>query len=205
MKKFTLALALLASFSTFAQGDAQAGKTKTTTCVACHGTEGNSMLGIYPNLAGQHENYLFKQLKEFKLGAETGGKKGRYEPSMSAMATPLTEQDMADLAAYYASLPLKLGTTTETSIDVGQTLYRFGDKERQITACIACHGPRGNGTTSSGFPNISGQQADYVKKQLETFRSGERNNDLNGMMRLVAKKLTDDEITALSQYVGGLH
>ena len=205
MTKLTLFLSLLLSFSAFAQGDAKAGKDKTTTCVACHGTDGNSLVGLYPNLAGQHENYLLKQLQEYQLGAKTNGKQGRYNVNMVGMVLPLTDQDMADLAAYYASLPLKLGATPLGSIEVAQTLYRYGDKERKIAACIACHGPRGNGTVSSGFPNIAGQQADYIKTQLEAFRAGERNNDLNAMMRMVASRLTDDEIAALSQYVGGLH
>lgn len=205
MIKLTLLLSLVLSFPALAQGDADAGKTKTITCVACHGFDGNSMIGLYPNLAGQHETYLFKQLKEFKLGAQTTGKSGRYDPNMAGMVLPLTEQDMADLAAYYASLPIKLGSTPASSIELGENLYRFGDKKRKITACIACHGPRGNGTSSSGFPNISGQQADYAKKQLEAFRATERNNDLNGMMQAIAKQLTDEEIVSLSQYVQGLH
>lgn len=205
MTKFTLLLSLLISLPAFAQGNIAAGKSKTTTCVACHGADGNGIVGLYPNLAGQHENYLLKQLKEFKLGAQTDGEKGRYDPNMVGMVMPLTEQDMADLAAYYASLPIKYTFTPVSSIDIAQSLYRYGDKERKITACIACHGPRGNGTTSSGFPNISGQQTDYAEKQLKAFRSGMRHNDMNGMMRSVAKNLTNEEITALAQYVGGLH
>lgn len=205
MSKFTLVLALFASFSVWAQGNAEAGKTKTATCVACHGESGNSAVGLYPNLAGQQQKYLFKQLKAFKLGAQTQGEKGRYNINMAAMVIGLSEQDMADLAAYYASLPVKLGVTPETAIDTGQQLYRYGDKARNITACIACHGPRGNGTPSSGFPKISGQQTDYLIKQLSDFRLGERKTDPNGMMRLVAAMLSDDEITKVSEYVGGLH
>lgn len=159
----------------------------------------------YPKIAGQHAGYLEKQLKDFKLAMGTGGAQGRNDPVMGGMAMPLTEQDMADLAAYYASLPISDNTTPESSIEIGQTLYRFGDAERGVTACTACHGPRGNGTSLSGFPKISGQNAEYVKLQLEKFRDGQRVNDMNAMMRAVAAKLTDDEITALSQYVGGLH
>lgn len=206
MNKYPLFVSLLLlSLPVLAQGNIAAGKAKSTTCVACHGVDGISMIGINPNLAGQHANYLFKQLNDYKLGTETQGERGRYNASMAAMVMPLTEQDMADLAAYYASLPINVGVTPISSIDVAQSLYRYGDKQRQISACIACHGPRGNGTTSSGFPNISGQQPEYAAEQLKAFRSGMRHNDMNGMMRSVANKLTDQEIEALAQYVGGLH
>ncbi|MDX1303954.1 c-type cytochrome [Photobacterium sp.] len=205
MKKLVLILTLLASCSAWAQGDAEAGKAKAVVCAACHGADGNSMIAQYPKIAGQHSGYLEKQLKEFKLAMTTGGKEGRNDPVMGGMAMPLSEQDMADLAAYFSTLPISDNTTPESSVAVGQQLYRFGDPERGIAACTACHGPRGNGTSLSGFPKISGQHAEYVKIQLEKFRSAQRNNDMNQMMRSVAAKLSDDEITALSQYVGGLH
>ncbi|MCE7566398.1 cytochrome c4 [Aliivibrio fischeri] len=205
MKKLALILTLLASCSTWAQGDIEAGKQKSATCAACHGQEGNSTLTQYPNIAGQHAGYLEKQLKEFKLGMETQGKQGRLEPVMSGMAMPLTEQDIMDLSAYFASLPMADNTTPEEVIPEGKALYLAGDIERGITACVACHGPRGNGTSLSGFPKISGQHADYVKAQLEKFRSADRANDMNAMMRDIAKKLTDEDIDTLSKYVGGLH
>ncbi|CAK1719473.1 c-type cytochrome [Vibrio crassostreae] len=205
MKKLALILSLLASCSVWAQGSIEAGKAKSQTCVACHGADGNSLITQYPKLAGQHEKYLEKQLKELKLGMTSGGKQGRYEPVMGAMAMPLSEEDMADLAAYYASLPISSNSTPENVVDEGKVLYTAGNAERGVTACIACHGPRGNGTELSGFPKISGQHADYIKAQLEKFRDGSRNNDMNAMMRDVAKKLTDAEIDTLSKYVGGLH
>ncbi|CAK3162332.1 c-type cytochrome [Vibrio sp. 10N.261.46.E12] len=205
MKKLALILSLLASCSVWAQGSIEAGKAKSQTCVACHGADGNSLITQYPKLAGQHEKYLEKQLKELKLGMTSGGKQGRYEPVMGAMAMPLSEEDMADLAAYYASLPISSNSTPENVVDEGKVLYTAGNAERGVTACIACHGPRGNGTELSGFPKISGQHADYIKAQLEKFRDGSRNNDMNAMMRDVAKKLTDADIDTLSKYVGGLH
>lgn len=205
MKKLALILSLLASCSVWAQGSIEAGKAKSQTCVACHGADGNSLITQYPKLAGQHEKYLEKQLKELKLGMTSGGKQGRYEPVMGAMAMPLSEEDMADLAAYYASLPISSSSTPENVVDEGKVLYTAGNAERGVTACIACHGPRGNGTELSGFPKISGQHADYIKAQLEKFRDGDRNNDMNAMMRDVAKKLTDADIDTLSKYVGGLH
>ncbi|MCL9782886.1 cytochrome c4 [Vibrio sp. S4M6] len=205
MKKLVLIVSLLASGPLWAQGDIEAGKAKSESCAACHGPDGNSLLGIYPNLAGQHEKYLFKQLKDLKLGMETSGKQGRYNPVMSGMALPLSEQDMADLAAYYASLPAQEGTTPENVVEQGRALYSGGDEERGLTACIACHGPRGHGGELSGFPRLSGQQAEYIKIQLEEYRQGSRANDMNAIMRDIAKKLTDEDIAVLSQYVGGLH
>lgn len=205
MKKLALILSVLASCSVWAQGSIEAGKAKSLTCAACHGADGNSPLTIYPKLAGQHEKYLEKQLKELKLGASSGGKQGRYDPVMSAMAMPLSDEDIADLAAYYASMSISGNTTPEDVVAQGKVLYTAGDASRGLTACIACHGPRGNGTELSGFPKISGQHADYIKAQLETFRSGTRANDMNEMMRDVAHKLTDADIDILSKYVGGLH
>ncbi len=205
MNKLALILSLLASCSVWAQGSIEAGKAKSETCVACHGADGNSQIATYPKLAGQHAKYIEKQLKELKLGASSAGKQGRYDPVMSAMAMPLSEQDMADLAAYYASLPISSNSTPEEVVSTGKVLYSAGDASRGLTACIACHGPRGNGTELSGFPKISGQHADYVKAQLLKFRDDSRGNDMNAMMRDVAKKLTDADIDTLSKYVGGLH
>ncbi|EPR3585818.1 c-type cytochrome [Vibrio alginolyticus] len=205
MKKLALILSLLASCSVWAQGNIEAGKAKSQTCVACHGADGNSAITTYPKLAGQHAKYLEKQLKELKLGMTSGGKQGRYDPVMSGMAMPLSDEDIADLSAYYASLPVSENSTPEDAVAKGKTLYTAGDAERGLTACIACHGPRGNGTELSGFPKISGQHADYIKAQLEKFRDGDRGNDMNAMMRDIAKKMTDEDIEVLSKYVGGLH
>ncbi len=205
MNKLVLIASLLASCSISAQGSIEAGKTKSLTCAACHGADGNSQIPMYPKLAGQHAKYLEKQLREFKLGMTSGGKQGRVNAVMGGMAMVLSEQDMADLAAYYASLTTSYNTTPENIVEAGKVLYTAGDAERGLPACVACHGPRGNGTELSGFPKISGQHADYIKSQLQMFRDGARGNDMNAMMRDVAKKLTDEEIETLSQYVGGLH
>ncbi|WP_045482790.1 c-type cytochrome [Vibrio owensii] len=205
MKKLALILSLLASCSVWAQGNIEAGKAKSQTCVACHGADGNSVIAMYPKLAGQHAKYLEKQLKDLKLGMTSGGKQGRYDPVMSGMAMPLSDGDIADLSAYYASLPISESSTPEDVVEKGKVLYTAGDAERGLTACIACHGPRGNGTELSGFPKISGQHSDYIKAQLEKFRDGNRGNDMNAMMRDIAKKMTDEDIEVLSKYVGGLH
>ncbi len=205
MNKLTLVLGLFASFTVWAQGDIEAGKAKSATCVACHSADGNSQITQYPKIAGQHAPYIEKQLAEFKLGIESAGKQGRYDPVMSPMAIALSGQDRKDLAAYYASMSISEAYTPEEVVEQGKVLYQAGDAERGLTACIACHGPRGNGTALAGFPKISGQHADYTKIQLTKFRAGERNNDLNAMMRDIAMKLSDEEIEVLSLYIGGLH
>lgn len=210
MKKIALSLTILlgtlsASNATAFDGDVNAGKEKSTTCAACHGPDGNAPVNIYPKLAGQHADYIYKQLQEFKLGMTSGGKEGRMDPVMSGMAMPLSDQDMKDLAAYFSSLNMSEGATPKDVVEVGQQLYKAGDAERGIPACAACHGPRGNGTSLAKFPKISFQHPEYIKSQLEKFRDGTRNNDLNGMMQDIAKKLTDKDIEVLSKYLGGLH
>ncbi|MGL4193126.1 MAG: c-type cytochrome [Vibrio sp.] len=205
MNKLALIIMVFVCGSVWAQADIEAGKAKSITCAACHGSDGNSQLTNYPKLAGQHQKYLHKQLTDLKLGASSGGQQGRYDPVMSAMAMPLSEQDIADLAAYFSSLPISSNTTPPEVVEQGRVLYSAGDASRSLTACIACHGPRGNGSELSGFPKISGQHADYIKAQLQKFRASTRSNDMNEMMRDIAHKLTDADIDTLSQYVGGLH
>ncbi|MGO2563333.1 MAG: c-type cytochrome, partial [Pseudoalteromonas nigrifaciens] len=158
-----------------------------------------------PKLAGQHADYIYKQLQDLKLGMTSGGKKGRMDPVMSAMAMPLSEQDMKDLSAYFASLNMSEEATPKDVVETGKILYKAGDADRGIPGCAACHGPRGNGSSLAKFPKVSFQHPGYVKAQLEKFRDGTRQNDLNGVMQDIAKKLTDKDIEVLSQYLGGLH
>jgi len=208
MKKILFPLTLLFGLIGTAQafdGDAEAGKAKAVVCAACHSADGNSAVDMYPKLAGQHATYLYKQLRDYKTGMETAGKQGRNNSIMFGMVAALSDQDMKDLAAYFASQKMKAGTTPENVIERGEQLYRGGDADRGIAACIACHGPRGSGTSLGGFPKISFQHANYLKTTLQEFRDGKRANDLNGMMQDIAKKLTDEDIEVLSQYVGGLH
>lgn len=208
MRKIVIPLALLLGFAsqaTAVEGNVEAGKAKSATCAACHGPDGNSPTDMYPKIAGQHAGYLYKQLKEFKQGAASGGKEGRSNPVMAGMVAPLSDQDMKDLAVYFASQTMKSGSTPEDVVAAGEQLFRAGDKDRGIAACIACHGPRGVGHSLAGFPKISFQHAAYIKTQLESFRNGSRSNDMNGMMRDVTKKLTDKDIEVLSKYLGGLH
>ena len=211
MKRFGLlfCVALLATGATHAQatsaGDPEAGKAKSAACAACHGVDGNSMIDMNPKIAGQHAGYLAKQLSEFKLASQTAGSEGRNNAVMNGFAAGLSEQDIVDLAAYFASQEMSAGETPEDMIEAGAALYRGGDADRGITACIACHGPKGNGMELAGFPDVSGQHATYTKTQLEMFRSGGRANDLNGMMRDIAQRLTDEDIEILSHYLSGLH
>ena len=198
-------LSLGLSGAAIAKGDPEAGKAKSAVCAACHAADGNSMIPINPKIAGQHVGYLEKQLKEFKLASQTGGEEGRNNAVMNGMAAPLSEQDMADLAAYFASQEAKPGETPENYVDVGQALYRGGDEARGIPSCGACHGPDGNGMGLAGFPDISGQHPDYVVSQLKAFRDGQRANDMNGMMRDIAMKLTDEDMDILANYLAGLH
>lgn len=209
MKKLFALAAVVASFAVMAStaqaGDAAAGKAKSAVCAACHGADGNSATPMWPKLAGQNEAYLLKQLKEFKKGMETQGAQGRYEPSMSPMAAPLSETDMADLAAYFASQKVQYAGVKKEFLEVGQKLYRGGDAARGVPACTACHGPDGKGMGSAQFPAVGGQQIDYTINQLKAFRAGQRKNDPNGMMRGAAKNLTDEQIVALANYLVGLH
>lgn len=207
MKNIGLLICLFLGFNTTAtaQGDVEKGKAKSVTCAACHGTDGNSAIAMNPKLAGQHANYLVKQLTEFKLASQTGGKEGRNNAVMNGMAAALSEEDIQDLAAYFAAQEATNSEASEEFVKLGNELYIGGDLDRGITACIACHGPRGNGTSLSGFPDISGQHADYIASQLKAFRSGDRANSLNGMMGDIAKRMTDKDIEAISSYVAGLH
>lgn len=197
-----LLLLLIASFTfsnmLHAQADIDAGKTKTAACSACHGADGNSPSNLYPKLAGQHATYLDKQLQQFQNGE-------RSDPIMSAMAATLSQQDRQDIAAYYKAQTTSPEVVSADIADAGQKLYMGGDLQRNIPACSACHGPRGNGLALAKFPKISGQHPAYLKSQLEKFRSKLRNNDQNSMMTDIAAKLNDADIELLSQYISALH
>ncbi|MBL4855783.1 MAG: cytochrome c4, partial [Idiomarina sp.] len=197
MKKFAIFLGLFfgtAGIAVAQSGDAEAGKEKSQVCAACHGPNGESPTDMYPHLAGQHQKYLLKQLKDFKLASETGGEEGRNNPIMMGQVASLSEEDMADLAAFYAAKDSPKDETPEDIIAKGEDLFRRGNPETNMPSCAGCHGPRGNGIGLAAFPDISGQHAAYTKSQLEMFRSGERANDPNGMMQGVTEKMTDEEI-----------
>ncbi|HLF10235.1 MAG TPA: c-type cytochrome, partial [Gammaproteobacteria bacterium] len=181
------------------QGSVEAGQAKSVTCTACHGADGNSAAPEWPSLAGQHASYIVRQLEAFKSGE-------RQDVTMTVFAMMLSEQDVLDVAAYFAAqTPLPKGADP-ASISLGQQIYRGGVPERGIAACIACHGPGGHGNPLAAYPSISGQHAAYVAKTLAAYKSGDRRSDtdLNQMMRNVTEMLLEDEIAALASYVQGL-
>jgi cytochrome c553 len=206
MKKLAIALSVVVaaiSSPTMAEGNAEAGKTKALVCSACHGVDGNSMIDMYPKLAGQHPAYLEKQLHDFRSAAQTGGKDGRMDPIMSGMTMPLSDADIADISAFFASQTNQAAAVADVPA-LGAQLYKGGDTARGITACMACHGPDGNGAGLAGFPALAGQHTNYIKIQLNKFRDSNRHNDLNGMMQDIAKKLSDADIDALAKYIASL-
>ncbi|MGE0079788.1 MAG: cytochrome c [Thiohalomonadaceae bacterium] len=179
-------------------GDAAAGQGKAAVCAACHGMDGNSMVPMFPKLAGQHTSYIAKQLTAFKSGE-------RQDPTMAPMAAPLSDQDVADLAAYFGSQKASVGTANPELAQAGGKIYRGGIAAKGVSACMACHGPSGSGNPAANFPSVSGQQALYVAKALRDFRSGARTTDPAGMMRNVAARMSDAEIDAVAEFVAGLH
>ncbi len=196
---FTAVFSLISSASpAWAGGDAAAGKEKSATCAGCHGMDGNSVNPEWPKLAGQGDRYLDKQLRDFKDG-------DRKNATMAPMAAALNEQDMADLSAFYSSQTLQAGSADEELVELGQKIYRGGNPASGVAACIGCHGPSGAGNPAASFPSLSGQHAKYVEIQLNIFKSGERSNDADKMMRTIAGKMTGQEIKAVASYVQGLH
>ncbi|MFL6550557.1 MAG: c-type cytochrome [Povalibacter sp.] len=193
----SLLCGLYLSGPAMAEGSAEAGQTKSTPCVACHGVGGNSANPEWPNLAGQHQQYIVKQLKAFKSGV-------RQNPLMTPQAQPLSEADMEDLGAYFSSQTATGLEADASKVEQGQRLFRSGDPEKGIAACGSCHGPAGHGNPAAMYPSIRGQHATYVEAQLKSYRSGTRQTDQNQMMRGVAKSLTDDQIAAVAAYVQGL-
>ncbi|MCY4265190.1 MAG: c-type cytochrome [Gammaproteobacteria bacterium] len=203
MKKFSIVSLItlmwaLGSPLVLAQGDPVAGQTKAALCAACHGNDGNSPLAINPKLAGQNAKYLVKQLQDYKSGR-------RVNPVMTGMAAALTEEDMEDISAWYASQTVTLGGADPELLELGQSIYRSGVEELSVAACSACHSPTGRGNSPAGFPALSGQYPEYTLLQLKSFRSGERANDMSSMMRTVVKRLSDRELQALASYLSGLH
>jgi cytochrome c553 len=182
-----------------AAGDpAKAQTIVNQVCAACHGVDGNSLLPANPSLAGQHADYLYKQLVEFKAGA-------RANAIMAGMVANLSSDDMRNLAAYYSSqTPRQMGASDKDAAEQGRKLYRGGDASNGTAACAGCHSPDGTGIPAQ-FPRLANQHPDYVIAQLKAFRAGERANDPNQMMRSTAAKLSDKDIAALAQYVSGLH
>lgn len=181
------------------EGDAEAGEAKAVTCAACHGANGISMTPLWPNLAGQSAKYIEEQLMAFKSGLRT-------DPLMTSQAMLLSETDMADLAVYFESLPAAAQAIADASLLArGQSLYRGGNTEEGIPACIACHGPTGRGNPAVPYPALNGQHAAYTAKTLNDYASGARKSDgLTRIMRHISERLNADDIRALASYVQGL-
>lgn len=193
------------------------GKEKSASCAGCHGDNGNSMVATFPKLAQQHSSYLVKQLQSFKNGT-------RNDPMMSSIAQGLKDDDMAAIADYYSSQKITdnpvpvidpdeddddkgAGQKTDakevmkTLMAKGSDLYRNGDLTREVSACIACHGPHGEGNKPAAFPALKSQHAEYLMKSLHDFKSGARSNNPENMMHMIARKMTDEEIKAVSYHI----
>ncbi|MCB1689401.1 MAG: cytochrome c4 [Halioglobus sp.] len=183
-------------------GDAAAGKNQSVACGACHGADGNSA-SPFPKLAGQGEKYLYKQLQDIRDDL-------RVVPTMAGQLVGKTDQDLADIAAYFSSQERSGGHTDPQLLELGAKIYRAGVPDRKVAACIACHSPTGKGNAPAGFPALAGQHAQYVADQLRAYRKGYddpagRTNDGEAMiMRTTASGLSDKEIEAVSSYVAGL-
>jgi len=181
-------------------GDAAAGQSKATTCAACHGMDGNPATSQYPKLAGQHEEYIARQLALFKS-------RQRENPVMLGFAATLKPQDMHDIGAFFASKGSLPGVADQKLVARGEALYRGGNKDNGTPACMACHGPDGRGNPGAGYPQLGGQYADYVSAKLKDFAAGKgySPDDKGQIMVTVAKGLNDQDIAALSSYIEGLH
>lgn len=200
MKNIVISLFVLIGLSGFvhAEGDAEAGKTQAAACAGCHGADGNSTAGTFPKLAGQNVRYLLKQMNDIKSGA-------RSVPAMTGQLDGKSDQDMEDIAAYFSSQQTTIGAADKELVKLGEKIYRAGNKESGVPACMACHSPTGKGNAMAGFPSLSGQHAEYIAAQLRAFREGERTNDDAKMMRSVALRLTNKEVDAVASYISGLH
>ena len=181
-------------------GDAKAGEAKAAVCGACHGMDGNSALAMYPKLAGQNEAYTVRQLAQFKNGQ-------RNNAIMLPFASTLSDQDMHDLGAFFASKQATPGQTDEAYVARAQALYRAGDAKLGVPACMACHGPSGRGMAGSAYPQVAGQWSEYVSAKLTEWRAGTTwgDDEHAKIMPEIAKRLGEKDIAALASYMQGLH
>ncbi|NNF17675.1 MAG: cytochrome c4 [Gammaproteobacteria bacterium] len=182
-------------------GNIEQGRAKSAVCSACHGVDGNSINPEWPSLAGQHPKYLVQRLQAYKAGEV----KTPLAALMNAQAMALSAQDMADLAAYFASQTVTPGAADAALVEAGSVLYRMGNEEREIASCAACHGPRGRGNPLSNVPAIAGQRSAYSVAQLKAFANGTRDGGLNGMMHDVSKSMSEDDMKAVASFMQGLH
>lgn len=180
-------------------GSIEAGKTRSITCSACHGAEGVSSTPLWPNLAGQNAKYIVEQLRNFKEGR-------RQNALMSSQAMGLSDEDMRNLAVYYESLPMAVqAVANPDTVDRAEALYRGGNADAGVPACIACHGPRGRGNPAAAYPALNGQHSAYAAKTLRDYASGERESaGPNQMMPEISERLKPADIDALASYMQGL-
>ncbi|NRB70825.1 MAG: cytochrome c4 [Xanthomonadales bacterium] len=204
MKALIGALAGLCLFlapTVHAQGDAAAGEQKSATCAACHGADGNSAVAMWPKIAGQHEAYLNRHITLIRDGQ-------RPVPEMMGIVANLTDEDIADLSAYFAGQTISPGAADEALVARGERLYRAGDAKEGIPACMACHGPAGEGNPLAGYPWVAGQHATYTASMLNKYRAGDNwgeDDAASAVMVGVARRLTDEDINAVSSYLQGLY
>lgn len=191
-------LLTLAAACCYAAGDPAAGKSKAAICAACHGVDGNSATPAWPNIAGQHEEYIFKQLLDFKTGK-------RENAQMSPIIATMNDQDLSDVAAYFGSQTPKQGFAKPANLLTAEHLYRVGNPNLGLAACTACHGPNGSGNPAARFPALGSQHAEYTIATLKAYKSEVRNNDPNAIMRNIASKLTNSDIEIIANYLQGLH
>ncbi len=221
MLSIALAFAALLVFGpAHAAGDVAAGKALSGTCAGCHAADGNATIPAYPKLAGQHEAYLFKQLKDFQSGLR---KNATMKAQVAALCAGKRKADcekaMRDVAAYFASQKTKPGAADKKLVTLGRNIYRGGNPSKGLSSCMGCHGPNGAGNPAAKFPKLAGQNAKYIEAQLRSFRSaGEitnppkdlstlpgRANDAGRMMQSIAARMSDREIKAVASYIAGLH
>jgi cytochrome c553 len=204
-------LVLVAVAPVWAQtGDAAAGQTKVAVCSACHGMDGKGILPLYPNIGGQGEAYMYKQILDIKEGRRT-------VIEMAPFTLALSDQDMLDLAAYYASQPMQLEGAqpiesephqldSDEFLSLGESVFRAGNLANGIPACTGCHSPSGQGNFPAGFPALSGQKTEYLMKQLSDFQNNLRTNDGDTrIMRGVVERMSALEIEAVANFISGLN
>ena len=181
--------------------DLSKGKELSASCAACHGDEGISLNPTWPKIAGQNPKYLASHLYEFRKGPDGN----RNNAVMYGIAMTLSDDDIENLSAYYASLKSNVGLTQDKYLELGRNIYRGGNMEIKIQACMSCHGPNGQGNYAAAIPMLSGQHAQYTYQQLKNFQASARSNDYNKMMRNIVHRMTDEEMKAVASYIEGLY
>ncbi len=195
--------AIALTMPVYAAGNVDAGRSKAQVCAGCHGVDGNATIPNYPSLAGQHAGYLVNQLKNFKS-------ERRVNAIMKGQVANLSDQDMQDIAAYYASQKIRTGAATdESKRQFGERIYRGGNESKGLAACMACHSPNGTGNLPANYPVLSGQNEGYVVQTLKDYREGkvrgaDDRDESARTMRTIAKKMSDAEIEAVAHYISGL-